>query len=216
MAARKAPQFHHATHQERSAETARRILDCGVELFRTGELEATSVPALADRAGVSVGGFYARFRSREDLQRAVVEQMIAESHGALKAALSTDALAGLGAREVLGEFAAALVRLFGGRNRSLLRRISSLVRTDPELPTSRAIRAFNQEVQAMLRDALLARRAEIGHSEPESAIAFADLAMSATAREFLFHGGTGLGDGAARATLVQRLTDLGCRYLDID
>lgn len=216
MAARKAPQFHHATHQERSEKTVQRILDCGIELFRSGELGTTSVPAIAERAGVSVGGFYARFPSREDLQRAVVERLLQERHASVKSALAEDALRGLTAREVVRAYAEALVRLFGGRDRELLRRISSHVRNDPELPSSRAIRQFNQEANSLLREALLARRAEMGRDDAEAAIAFFDLATSATAREVLFFGGTGLCEGLAKKTLVDQLTDLGCRLLALD
>ena len=219
MAARKAPrktsQFHRATHQPRSEETAHRILDAAVALFRAGTLGTTPVPTIAAEAGVSVGGFYARFRSRDDLQRAVVERLIARSHTAVTTALSPEVLAGLDARGVVRAYAEALTRMFGGRDRAIIRRISDLVRTDPELPSSQAIRIINQQAQSQLRDALLARRGEIGHADAEAAIGFADLAMSATARELLFFGGTGLCEGLAKDEVVAQLTELGCRYLQI-
>lgn len=215
MTERKATRFRRTTHQARSEATARRILTRATALFRSGTLATTPVPVIAELAGVSVGGFYARFRSRDDLQRAVVEHLIDRSHAAVIAALSRETLAGRDARGVIRAFAVALADMFGGRNRATIRRLSDLVRTDPELPSSQAIRAINQTGQALLRDALLERRAEIGHPDPESAIGFADLAMSATARELFYFGGTGLCEGIAKDDIVDRVTELGCRYLQV-
>lgn len=215
MARRKTTQFQHAMHQPRSEQTARRILDCAIELFRDGTLATTSVPALAERAEVSVGGFYARFPSREDLQRAVVEQLLEQSHAVITAALTTEALAGQKAKDVVRTYATTLVRLFGGRDRELMHRISNSVRNDPELPSSRVIRRFNQEAHTLFRDALLARRAELGRSDAEAAIGFVDVAMSATARELLFFGGTGLCEDIGKQAVVERLTELGCRFLQL-
>ena len=70
--------FARETRQARSSETARRILEIGTELFAKGDLNRSSVAEIARAAGVSVGGFYGRYRTKADLERAVTEHVLAE------------------------------------------------------------------------------------------------------------------------------------------
>lgn len=207
------PTFARSTSQSRSEATAARILDAAIDLFAAGTLAATPVADIARAAGVSVGGFYGRFRTKADLERAVAEAMLQRVYAPFEPLFAADSLRDADAREVVERFARALVAAFGGPHRDAARRVVLLVRSDADLPTSRAVRDSNARVQQAFAGALLARRTQIGHPDPEAAIAFADLAMSAAAREALLHAGTGL--AVDEATLVTQLTELGCGYLRI-
>ncbi len=201
------------TAQTRSERTTLRLLEVALDLFGAGTLAATPVAAIARAAGISVGGFYGRFRTKADLERAVAETMLHRLFAPFDELFAADDLADDTAEQVVRRFAAGLVRAFGGSDRDAARRVVLMVRSDTDLPTSRAVRDRNAHIQTVFAEALLARRRAIGHPDPEAAIAFTDLAMSAAAREALLHAGTGLEPDESE--LVDRLTDLGCAYLRI-
>ena len=67
-----------APKQRRSERTLRRLLDAGEALIEEKGLADVSVPDIVRRAGSSVGGFYARFRDKNELLRALEERFFGE------------------------------------------------------------------------------------------------------------------------------------------
>ncbi len=59
-------------------ERARRIVESAVELAEKGGFEAVRLRDVASHAGVALGTLYRRFRSKEDLLLAALEQEIAD------------------------------------------------------------------------------------------------------------------------------------------
>jgi AcrR family transcriptional regulator len=59
-------------------ERARRIVESAVELAEKGGFEAVRLRDVASHAGVALGTLYRRFRSKEDLLVAALEQEIAD------------------------------------------------------------------------------------------------------------------------------------------
>src|SRR5512147_110378 len=64
--------------QARSERTLQRLLDAAQELIEEKGHAAVSIPEIARRAGSSVGGFYARFRDKDELLRALEERHFIE------------------------------------------------------------------------------------------------------------------------------------------
>jgi TetR/AcrR family transcriptional regulator, transcriptional repressor for nem operon len=64
---------------ERKAETRERILTAAGELFRTHGIDAVGVDAVMHRAGLTHGGFYAHFASKEALVAEVSAAALARS-----------------------------------------------------------------------------------------------------------------------------------------
>ena len=64
---------------ERKAETRERILAAAGELFRTHGIDAVGVDAVMHRAGLTHGGFYAYFASKEALVAEVSAAALARS-----------------------------------------------------------------------------------------------------------------------------------------
>lgn len=69
------------THKER---TRQRILDEAAAIMRVVGTEGIGVAALMKRAGLTHGGFYAHFTSRDDLVANVVDRMFIETKQKLK------------------------------------------------------------------------------------------------------------------------------------
>ncbi len=66
----------HEPKQDRSKDTSERILEAARGLLEEQTFDTVSVAAIADRAGISVGGFYARFPNKEALLHAFDEYLV--------------------------------------------------------------------------------------------------------------------------------------------
>jgi TetR/AcrR family transcriptional repressor of nem operon len=81
------------THKDR---TRARILDEAAKAMRVSGTEGIGVAALMKRAGLTQGGFYAHFASRDDLVAHAVDRMFEDSRAMLAASLDEhDPAAGL-------------------------------------------------------------------------------------------------------------------------
>jgi AcrR family transcriptional regulator len=205
--------FAKTTSQERSAATAQRILQAAADIFEAGGFDTTPVAEIARRAGVSVGGLYRRYQNKADLQRAVAEARMVRFRRIFADALQPDELGAADAADVVRRYAACLVDFMSGPDRGVLRRLALLLRSDRDLPASQTLQQHNRAVHGMFAAALMARRDQFDVPDPDTAIEFADLAMSAAARESLLHDG--LRDLPDHDEMVDRLTALGCAYLQI-
>ncbi len=71
--------------QARSERTLYRLLDAAEALIAEQGLAGLSIPEVVRRAGSSVGGFYARFRDKNELLHALEERFFLEVQGRLDA-----------------------------------------------------------------------------------------------------------------------------------
>ena len=62
--------------QKRAEATRHRILDTAEDLFNDRGYDATSMNALAERSGVSIGGLYQWFSNKKDVLTAVAERHV--------------------------------------------------------------------------------------------------------------------------------------------
>jgi TetR/AcrR family transcriptional repressor of nem operon len=67
------------TTSERKAETRERILSAAMTLFRSHGIDAVGVDAIMHRAGLTHGGFYAHFASKEALVAEATAAALARS-----------------------------------------------------------------------------------------------------------------------------------------
>ncbi|MGZ4777814.1 MAG: TetR/AcrR family transcriptional regulator [Thermoanaerobaculia bacterium] len=163
--------------QARSRETLGRLLDAAESLLTEGGLEAATVPAIADRAGLSVGVVYRRFPDKDALLRAVYLRFF----GRL-AELNRQNLAIVASREYsLTEMTRKMVEgmVKGYRlKRGILRALVLYARTHQDAEFRRASQELNQNTTAAIAALLMTRRSEIHHPKPESAIEFGLLAIA--------------------------------------
>ncbi|GAB2528715.1 TetR/AcrR family transcriptional regulator [Paramicrobacterium agarici] len=75
-------EYRSAVREQRAAQTRAAILDAARQLFRSGGFAATTVNAIAERAGVSAPTVYATFGSKASVARAIVEQIEESSRAA--------------------------------------------------------------------------------------------------------------------------------------
>jgi len=164
--------------QARSRETFTRLLDAAEALLDEKGLDAATVPAIAKRAGVSVGVVYRRFPDKDNLLRAVYRRFFERTRQANLAGI-----AALGqSKKPLSQLLPAIIRgaIAGNRiKRNLLRALILYSRMHRDPSFRKAAFAMNNETLRAISAILLKRADEINHPEPELAIEFALLTIGA-------------------------------------
>ena len=74
---------------ERRAERRARLMRAGFELFGSAGFGGTTIPQLCGSAGVAARHFYEEFASREELLRAIYDEIAADALEVVRAALSS-------------------------------------------------------------------------------------------------------------------------------
>ena len=173
--------------QERSQMTTERLLEAGESLLRERGADAATLRAIADRAGVSVGIVYRRFRDKDTVLRAVYTRFFAGIDAANRRALENDRLRDATTPQIL----TAVVRGIGDgyrRHRTLVRALVLYARSHPDPVFRRRAMALNASAFGRVHRLLLGRRREIRHPKPAAAVAFGLSAIAALLQERIVFG----------------------------
>lgn len=169
------------TRQARGQQTVDRLLAAAEGLMEEQGLDATTVPAIAERAGVAVGTVYKRFPDKDALIREVYERFFETSIRGNRAALTADKWEGRSVREISAVLIRGMVDGYRMR-RALLRSLFRFAESHPDHAFRQRADALTGEAFALVAALLLARRNEIAHPEPEKAIELGLLMIGLTLR----------------------------------
>ncbi len=201
--------------QERSRRTAERIVAAAIDLLSSRRFESIAVAEIAGRAGVSVGGFYARFPSKAALLEYLNEAIFGRILEDARNALSPEATAGLGAREVIERYISMAVRAFR-RHRLVLQQVALHSRTSTDESFRRRILEANRTLHGLFRARLAERTGEMRHADPGTAVDVALTAASGAMREYvLFQEYRPQFEPLEDGRLIAELTEMFCLYLGI-
>lgn len=199
--------------QARSRETLARLLDAAEKLLAAGGVEAATVPAIAERAGVSVGIVYQRFADKDALLRAVYFRYFAnlreqnQNNLAVVAAWKAP-LATLARTVILG-----MVEGYR-RQRGILRALMTYARNHADPEFRRAARELNREASSTIEQLLLARRDEIRHPHPKVAIELGLLTIASVLHTIVLEEEP-LPSMRGQAKLDEELVRMFCAYVGI-
>ena len=202
--------------QARSLETVNRLLDAAEQLLEEEGLDATTVPAIAKRAKVSVGVVYRRFPDKDTLLRAVWERFLAQKREQTQAIIS--ATAGLNCS--LADLIRGMIRGTidtQRRKRALLRALLHFSRTHPDPAFKRAAHELNHANVAAITVLMLKHRDRIEHENPEAAIQFALLTVASVMQAVIVEGdATHVAGLRTPVNLEEEMTRMLFGYLGID
>jgi AcrR family transcriptional regulator len=156
--------------QARAERTLHRLLDAAEALIEERGLGDVSVPEIVRRARSSVGGFYARFRDKNELLRALEERFFIEQRERLARLTRIESWAGAALADIAVGCMRELVQVFRER-RALIRAFVARAVHDSEFRG--AALAFEREVAERVGDLLLAQPGAVRHPRPREAIPFA-------------------------------------------
>lgn len=166
-----------APKQARSRHTLHRLLAATEALLEHGGLEAATVPAIAEAAGVSVGVVYRRFPDKDALLRAVYERFFNKIGEMNRSRLQSLATMDLPLHAIAQGIVLGIAEGYR-RKRGLLRALMRYARTHPDPEFRRAAVRMNRLTMNTVVSLLLARRHEIRHPNPEAAIEFGLIAVA--------------------------------------
>lgn len=173
--------------QRRSQETQDGIIRAFRQSLATTSYDAIAISDLARRAGISVGGFYARFSSKDALLLPLIEDTIAEFRAKLSAALDEADRADGGLASIASAYVNVMVSEFR-RHGPVLQQVARNARGDVATAVAERVFAFNEFSHGRFRELAWARRVEIKRKPQRSAIEVALFIASAAARDGVVDG----------------------------
>lgn len=160
--------------QERSRRTLDRIAQAAVDLLAERGPAATTVQDIVERAGSSVGSFYARFDGKEDLLRYLDQRRWREARERWDQALAEAEPADGGLDGAVEVVVRLLLDVQAGGGPAQVD--ATLAGDGP----SESHLDFRTRVRSDARRLLLAHRDRIDHPEPEAAVDFLVRVLEAT------------------------------------
>ena len=159
------------TVQERGRNTVERLLNAAEQTLESVGLEGATVPAIAARAGMSVGNVYKRFPDKDSLFRAVYERFFSEALASNEFALDPAKWEGIPTAEVLSTLVTGMIEGYRLR-RPLIRALLLYAQTHADAEFRAHAEELRLETLELFERLLRDRRADIGHPQPERAIRF--------------------------------------------
>jgi AcrR family transcriptional regulator len=200
--------------QARSEETLRRLLNAAQELIIEKGHRAVSIPEIARRAQSSVGGFYARFRDKNELLRALEEHHFLELNERVERLADPTRWAGADTTAIVEAAVAELVAITRER-RPIIAAFLANALEDPVLLEG-GLR-FRRSVEERLSALFLTRRDEMSHPDPPLAIELAiQTAFAIMQQHVLFEETRARGRAPTADELRRELTTLVLRYVGIE
>ncbi|MCV7193968.1 TetR/AcrR family transcriptional regulator [Mycolicibacterium brumae] len=149
--------------QARSRAALERLLSAAQEVLVTRGFDEFTIAAVAEKAGVSVGGVYRRFTGKDQLLETVLDRALDDLQSTVSAALATPTpdLAG-----AVSAFAGALADYLGRTGPLYTAALTASRRPDKR---DRAL-AVLTGLQRVFFDAALPHAAEITHPAPSTAL----------------------------------------------
>ena len=201
-----------ATKQLRSERTLMRLLDAAEELLEEKGLGGLSIPEIIRRAGSSVGGFYGRFRDKNELLRALEERHFRELEARVDQLLDSRRWSGACAATIVTAATSELVTVVRERKAVLA---AFLWRAAQDSEILEEGLAFRQLATVRVRELLLSEcRDDFTHPDPELAIDLAVQAAFAFMQHHIVVGETRSGDRVlSDEELAQELARMVCAYV---
>jgi AcrR family transcriptional regulator len=199
--------------QARSERTLRRLLDAAEALIKEKGHAAVSIPEIARRAHSSVGGFYARFRDKNELLRALEERHFIELSQRVEMLADARRWQNASTVAIVEAAVAELVTITRERRHMIA---AFLVRAIEDPVIREGGLRFRHRVEERIGVLLLARRGEMTHPDPALAIDLGiQMAFALMQQHVLIEtrvGGRALSDDELR----RELATLFLRYIGID
>ncbi|HET7464728.1 MAG TPA: helix-turn-helix domain-containing protein [Longimicrobium sp.] len=162
----------HPPRQARSRETLTRLLDAAEAVLRDGGLEAATVPAIAERAGLSVGAVYRRFADKDALLRAVHERSFHRLRELNESRMAPELFAGYTLEQWIGGMIRGLLHVYR-QDRRLMQAMMEYSETHKDAGFRARAAETNRAALASFAEMVKSKAAEVRHPHPDTAARFA-------------------------------------------
>jgi AcrR family transcriptional regulator len=182
------------TVQERGRNALERLLNAAEQTLESAGLEGATVPAIAARAGMSVGNVYKRFPDKDSLFRAVYERFFSDALASNEFALDPAKWEGLPTAEVLSTLVTGMIEGYRSR-RLLIRALLLYAQTHADAEFRSQAEQIRLQTLGLFEGLLRDRREDIGHPHPERAIRFVVMLIAHALENAVMSEGGGISSG---------------------
>ena len=201
-----------AHHQERSRETASRLLAAAESVLEKRGLKGASVPEIARRAGVSPASIYRRFIDKDGLLREVFERFFERAIQANDAALDPSRWRATSLEKSVCVLVTGMVAAYS-QQPGLLRAVIAYSEQHPDAAFRRRALDLRERSLAGIEKVILLHRKEIRHPEPKKAVRIALQLVSLALKERISPGDKPRGPSLPAEELAEELTRMFLGYL---
>jgi AcrR family transcriptional regulator len=171
-----------AHHQERSRETASRLLEAAEGVLEKRGLKGASVPEIARRAGVSPASIYRRFVDKDGLLREVFERFFERAIKVNDEALEPSRWQGTSLEKSVCALVTGMVAAYSQRP-GLLRAVISYSEQHSDAAFRRRALELRERSLAGIEKIVLLHAKEIKHPQPRKAVRLALQLVSLALKE---------------------------------
>jgi AcrR family transcriptional regulator len=170
--------------QERSRESLRKLQKAVAEVLGQHGVEGTTIPRIAQHAGLTPGAVYRRFRDKDALLETTILGILERQDERLKAVL-TPAMAAKIPLDVFAEQIVGGMVVTYRANAALLRALRQFVQTRANTPFLKKAGKLEVRSYERLVDLFLAERKDIRHPDPRIAVSLGLMMVISTLYELV-------------------------------
>jgi AcrR family transcriptional regulator len=168
-----------APQQERSRESLRKLQKATAEVLGQHGVDGTTIPRIAQHAGLTPGAIYRRFHDKDALLEATILGILERQDERSRAMLTPEAAAQIPLPVFVEQVVGGMVLSYRV-NAALLRAMRTFVRSRPNTAFYKKATRFEQRTFEHAVSLFMAHRREIRHPEPRIAISLAFMMVSST------------------------------------
>jgi AcrR family transcriptional regulator len=173
-----------APQQARSRESTRRLLKAAAEVLGQHGVEGTTIPRIAQHAGLTPGALYRRFPDKDALLETVIIGILERQDERLRISF-TPAMARQIPLAVFAEQLIGSMIVSYRANSKLLRAIRQFVRGRDHTLFYKRVAKLEMRTLQYVVDLFLEHRKEVKHPDPQMAISFALMMLTSILIELI-------------------------------
>src|ERR1700723_2956135 len=173
-----------APQQARSRESTRKLLRAAAEVLGQHGVEGTTIPRIAQHAGLTPGAIYRRFPDKDALLETVIIGILERQQERLRMAL-TPAMARQIPLAVFAEQVIASMLVSYRANARLLRALRQFVQGRDHTLFYKKVARLEMRALQYVVELFLVHRKEVKHPDPQMAVSFALMMLTSTLIELI-------------------------------
>jgi AcrR family transcriptional regulator len=172
--------------QARSRESLRKLQKAAAEVLGQHGVEGTTIPRIAQHAGLTPGAIYRRFRDKDELLETVVLGILERQDKRLRESLTAEMAARIPLPVLAEQFINGMVVSYRA-NTGLLRGLRQFARSRENTPFWKKAAKLEARTIEYLADTLVKNRSEITHPDPRTAAALGLMMVVSTLIELVLN-----------------------------
>lgn len=172
--------------QARSRESLRKLQKAAAEVLGQHGVEGTTIPRIAQHAGLTPGAIYRRFRDKDELLETVVLDILERQDKRLRESLTTEMATRIPFPVLAEQLIDGMVVSYRA-NAGLLRGLREFARSRENTPFWKKAAKLEARTIEYLADILVKNRSEITHPDPRTAAALGLMMVVSTLIELILN-----------------------------